>query len=160
MEMLDTLPAAHERNKTPWAIRVKLLRRLRTVEPNSQVTDAGIGNNILVIGEPECPKDFARLPGAWREASAVAAKLAKARLDGTVRSLVSAVETEPGFDAASIIKTVIANDWRIIHVAGHGAPASEDSAGGVVLSNNTFFGPDEIANMRVAPSPGKRGFIR
>ncbi|MET0856702.1 MAG: CHAT domain-containing protein, partial [Telluria sp.] len=152
-EMLDTpSPNPNERDKTPWAIRVKLLRRLRTVEPDSHVTDAGIGNNILVIGEPECPKDYARLPGAWREASAVAAKLGKARFDGTVKTLISPVVTDVGFDAASIIKTLIANDWRIIHIAGHGAPASEDGAGGVVLSNNTFFGPDEIANMRVAPS--------
>lgn len=153
-EMLDApAPDSHEGEPEPWAIRVKLLRRLRTAEPaGGKVVDAGILNNILVIGEPACPPGFPRLPGAWREATAVAQKLRQGRLDGQVTSLIREVPTEPGFDAASIIKALVAHDWRIIHIAGHGAPASEGGGGGVVLSDDTYFGSDEIANMRVVPS--------
>ena len=65
----------------PWAIRAKLLRKLRTVEFRAQVHDASADDGILVIGEPEASPEagrnvtYPRLPGARDEASAVAALL-------------------------------------------------------------------------------------
>ena len=38
-----------------------------------------------------------------------------------------------------------------MHVAGHGEIAAPGQPGGVVLSENTFLGPDEIRSMRTVP---------
>src|SRR5204863_5221743 len=41
--------------------------------------------------------------------------------------------------------------WRVVHIAGHGMPGGNGNSGGVVLSNGTFLGPNEISNMRTVP---------
>jgi len=38
----------------PWAIRAKLLRKLRTADFRGEVADAGADASALVIGEPAC----------------------------------------------------------------------------------------------------------
>jgi tetratricopeptide (TPR) repeat protein len=91
----------------PWAIRTKLLRKLRTTRFRQTVSDAGIDSDVLVIGEPAVTdaepqatgrpelanspsggrppqsgslggKQYPRLPGARREAAAVVAQLTTA----------------------------------------------------------------------------------
>ena len=160
-EMLDTAassvakaPGARDSYAdTPWAIRVKLLRRLRTVDPGSVATDAGIDGDILVIGEPKCdPLFYPRLPGAWQEARAVEQTIRKARPEAAVTALISPAESDFGAEASEVINTVFERDWRVVHIAGHGALPSEGSHGGVVLSGGTFLGPNEIATMRVIPA--------
>jgi tetratricopeptide (TPR) repeat protein len=96
----------------PWAIRTKLLRKLRTARFRQTVSDAGIDSGALVIGEPAVTdgepqatgrpelasapsagrapqsgdrggKQYPRLPGARREAKAVQDKLtAEGAFDG------------------------------------------------------------------------------
>jgi len=56
----------------PWAIRTRLLRRLRVDEFRQRVADAGTDAHVLVIGEPRTDPIYPRLPGARREAAAVA----------------------------------------------------------------------------------------
>ena len=71
-ELLDTDEGDERTGRTkPWAIRTKLLRKLRIQDYRVQVTDASIEASILVIGEPACPKDFPRLFAAREEAVAV-----------------------------------------------------------------------------------------
>ena len=60
-ELLDTDHDEHDPDRRPWAIRAKLLRKLRTQEFRTEVTDADPSSSVLVIGEPECP---IRLPAA------------------------------------------------------------------------------------------------
>ena len=61
----------------PWAIRAKLLRKLRIADFRANVADASADASALVIGEPACdPKLYPRLPGARDEARAVAECLA------------------------------------------------------------------------------------
>jgi pimeloyl-ACP methyl ester carboxylesterase/tetratricopeptide (TPR) repeat protein len=158
-EMLDTdanqhmADPARQRGRAgiPWAIRVKLLRRLRTIEPPQHLPDAEINGAILVIGEPQCGPDYARLPGAWREARAVADTIRRARPEAEMTELVSP-DGGAGFDASHIINTVFQRPWRVVHIAGHGALPSQQCNGGVVLSGGTFLGPAEIATMRVVPA--------
>ena len=59
-ELLDT--KSESDSDPPWAIRVKLLRKLRIKEFRERVTDAGADASALVIGEPEC--HIPRLLGA------------------------------------------------------------------------------------------------
>ncbi len=160
----------------PWAIRTKLLRKLRMTAYRQQVTDAHAESHVLVIGEPQCPQPmYPRLPGARGEAQAVRDLFASPAALGAerVRSLISANNADDADDAAGqgpdareVVSALLQRDWRIVHVAGHGAPperlgAPPQQAGdapqrdgdprGVVLSNGTYLGPREFASMRVVP---------
>ena len=51
-----------------------------------------------------------------------------------------------------MISALLARDWRIVHISGHGEPPSEDgNPRGVVLSHDNFLGPREIRSMRTVP---------
>jgi hypothetical protein len=176
-ELLDTDPPDGG-DQRPWAIRAKLLRRLRTAEFREQVTDADPDASVLVIGEPQCdPTIYPPLPGAREEAMAVASRLTAA--DGIpaerVRRLVS---SEPDGkdrpDAHAVINALFERknaqgarqNWRIVHIAGHGEPPKKrgpapqkpgdppqeiEDPRGVVLSDGAFLGPREVRSLRVVP---------
>lgn len=146
-ELLDTNPDPQSGDQRPWAIRCKLLRKLRLEDFRARVQDASADDNVLVIGEPLCDKAlYPPLPGARNEAIAVAASLATPGLGvGTarVRSLVS------DDDAQTVINALFERAHRVVHVAGHGAPGA---TGGVVLSGkDTYLGANEVRAMRVVP---------
>ncbi len=147
-ELLDTdAPAQSGADRRPWAIRSKLLRKLRTEEFRAQVADASADDSVLVIGEPKCDSAmYPPLPGARAEAVAVVARLTSAA-DGIqadrVRALVSGED-----DARSVINALFERPYRVVHVAGHGALGAK---GGVVLSGHTFLGATEIKAMRTVP---------
>ena len=154
-ELLDS-SAPGGTDARPWAIRAKLLRKFRTAEFRAQVTDANAESSVLVIGEPASDGDrYPRLPGARREALAVARCLASAKglHPDRVMALISPEDpAQIGADAQTVINALLGRDWRIVHIAGHGEPpdADGDPRGGV-LSGGTFLGPREIRNMRVVP---------
>jgi CHAT domain-containing protein len=158
-ELLD--PLGNGRNASgalPWAIRSKLLRKLRTVEFRSQVTDARTEDDVLVIGEPQCdPALYPPLPGARAEAEAVRDALSgRLGLEASrVHAYISSNDL-PGPDAAAVTAALLARRYRIVHIAGHGEPElpREGKAPlmrGVVLSDKTFLGPHEVQAMRVVP---------
>jgi tetratricopeptide (TPR) repeat protein len=158
-ELLDTHTDGVP-DQEPWAVRTKLLRKLKMTEFRAQVADAGREDRILVIGEPLCdPTRYPRLPGALAEARAV---------DETFRRRsmkpVLLVGDDPGGgpDAQQVITTVVGGDWRIVHIAGHGElpedfskdPSKESrlpEPRGVVLSDGVYLGWREISNMRLVP---------
>ena len=153
-ELLDTDQDERNPDRRPWAIRAKLLRKLRTTEFRSTVNDADLNSSVLVIGEPECPVRYPRLFGARDEASAVCTCLTgHGALDrDRVKALMSDDPDKSGPDARSVIDALLERAWRIVHIAGHGElPTEAGTSGGVVLSNGTFLGPDEIATMRTVP---------
>ena len=147
-ELLDTdLPAQSGGDPRPWAIRSKLLRKLRTADFRAQVSDASADDSVLVIGEPLCDRArYPALPGARAEAVAVVTRLTSTVdgiQSGKVRSLVSGED-----DARSVINALFERPYRVVHVAGHGALGAK---GGVVLSGDTFLGSAEIKAMRTVP---------
>ncbi len=154
-ELLDTRggdPARHA--EEPWAIRTRVLRRLRQDNYRQQVQDAQSDDAVLVIGEPMVDnKAYPALPGARAEAEAVRDALLES--SGLSSSRVVALIDDN--DASSIINGLFQRRYRIVHVAGHGEPvlrgASGEiiSMGGVVLSEGAFLGPSEINAMRVVP---------
>jgi len=133
----------------PWAIRTKLLRKLRTETFRHHPTDADPEAHALVIGEPLTPDGWSRLPGALQEAKDVHACLAAPDALTTSRVVgVFADGDEPGPDARRVVTALLARPWRIVHIAGHGDLPSEDGKpGGVVLSDG-LLGPNEIQAMR------------
>jgi hypothetical protein len=150
-ELLDT--KGESDTDAPWAIRVKLLRKLRIKEFRERVADADADASALVIGEPECPKEYPRLYGARREALAVCGCLTgTAALDkAMVTALISDDPSQAGASARTVINALFEKPWRIVHIAGHGMPGGNGKPGGVVLSNGTFLSPDEIRTMRTVP---------
>ncbi|HEV7578456.1 MAG TPA: CHAT domain-containing protein [Caldimonas sp.] len=147
-EVLDTSSSELSgSDPRPWAIRSKLLRKLRTSDFRAQVSDANADGSILVIGEPMLDEGaYPPLPGARAEAAAVAARLTggPAGVDAArVRALTSGND-----DARNIINALFERPYRIVHVAGHGAPGAD---GGVVLSGGTYLGAAEVKAMRTVP---------
>jgi hypothetical protein len=170
-EMLDTAPAsasAFAQQATPaveptppWAIRAKLLRKLRVDNVPPRVDDASRDAQILVIGEPfiDDPR-YPALPGAWAEARAVADIVEAARDATCVRELFARTADDRGPDARTVISTLLERDWRMLHIAGHGEPpadgdhpvdAGADRRRGVVLSDGIFLGPREIGMLQRTP---------
>jgi hypothetical protein len=153
-ELLDTSGQGRVPDESePWAIRCKLLRRLRTADTPLTVNDAGSDAHFLVIGEPICDAAYyPPLPGARMEAAIVADTLAAAGYGRQVRRLISGEDGVPPIDASHVINTLLERDWRVLHIAGHGAPNEGNKERGVVLSNDSYLGPVELSNMRTVPA--------
>lgn len=154
-ELLDSQISGSD-DRRAWAIRTKLLRKLRTAGVSPRVNDASVADGVLVIGDPDCKRAmYPKLPAARQEATDVAACFNSDRPD-CATGLISALDLsgeDP--DAGAVIKKVMGSDWRIIHIAAHGEPPINENGclnrRGVVLSNNAFLGPHEIASLRVVP---------
>jgi CHAT domain-containing protein len=158
-ELLDTRSDEQARGNAagggerPWAIRTRLLRKLQQEHYRQQVQDAQADDAVLVIGEPKVdPETYVALPGARAEAEAVRDALTgPGGLEGRVNALVD------DNDATSIINALFERRYRIVHVAGHGEPIKRNKDGkvvefgGVVLSEGTFLGHNEIRAMRTVP---------
>ncbi|CAN5878350.1 hypothetical protein BH11PSE8_BH11PSE8_20170 [soil metagenome] len=147
-ELLDTdVQATGGGDPRPWAIRSKLLRKLRTEEFRAQVSDATADDSVLVIGEPLCDQTvYPPLPGARAEAQAVVTRLttgAGCLQSAKVRALMSGED-----DARTVINALFERPYRVVHVAGHGELGA---LGGVVLSGKTFLGANEVKAMRIVP---------
>jgi pimeloyl-ACP methyl ester carboxylesterase len=159
-ELLDTTVRG-SRDSRPWAIRTKLLRKLRKEGASAQLADASADDAVLVIGEPECDSQrYPRLPGARREARAVVSRLTgPGGLTADRVESFTSLEGEGSFgaNASTIINALLSREWRIIHISGHGEPPEILPDGrfgdprGVVLSDGTFLGPSEIGSLRTVP---------
>jgi len=140
-ELLDRDAADRAGEQVPWAVRTRLLRKLRTQEFRSQPVGAGREDAVLVVGEPQCDKTrFSELPAARDEALEVAKVL------GT-QALIDA-------DALQVVNALLAKPLRIVHIAGHGELRRDGKGnvtGGVVLSNDTLLGSSEVRAMRTVP---------
>lgn len=134
-----------EASEPPWAIRCQLLRRLRlapATDPfRQQPVQARRSAGLLVVGEPRCTgRDLPPLPGARAEAQGVADRL---RQHGApVTELIDE-------DTLPIVHTLLGEDWRLIHIAGHGL--TDAQGGGVALAGDAVLGPREIAALRTVP---------
>ncbi|HRO59498.1 MAG TPA: CHAT domain-containing protein, partial [Burkholderiaceae bacterium] len=133
-ELLDTPDGAEEE---PWAVRTKLIRKLRTEVFREYPVAAGSDGGVLVVGEPQCDHTrFAELPAARAEAEAVAA--------------IFGVQPLLGPDALATVNALLCGPLRILHIAGHGEH-HDDGSGGVILSGGAVLGPREMAAMDRVP---------
>lgn len=157
-ELLDAPLDGRSEPRKPWALRNRLLRKLRTVQFRPQVRDARAEDAVLVIGEPACDMAlYPPLPAARGEALAVAEALTgPSGLSAERVHTLVATEGQNGADATAVINALLARPYRIVHIAGHGEPELIEAGKppqlrGVVLSDGTFLGPREVEAMRVVP---------
>ena len=131
----------------PWAIRSKLLRKLRTASsaprcPTPTPTAASSSSASRCSTRRCTRRCRARAPRRSRSPTRLTG--GPAGVDAArVRALTSGND-----DARTIINALFERPYRIVHIAGHGAPGPD---GGVVLSGGTFLGAAEVKAMRTVP---------
>ncbi|HWC12459.1 MAG TPA: CHAT domain-containing protein [Acidimicrobiales bacterium] len=137
----------------PVALRGGFLRQL-TTPPQRQLEPLSGVPGALVIGDPPGGEPFERLDGARKEASEVAELLAR---EGglAVESLIYPAETPTTVDSASqVLSALLANDYRIVHIAAHGHFERRPSGpplGGVVIGPNAYLTASSLRSMRRPP---------
>ena len=125
----------------PLAVRCGILRQLKTADYRDM--QAPRADFALVIGDP--PSQYPPLVAAEKEAEDVATELEKAGY-----KVVKRVKA----DAAPLkaVTELFARDYRIVHLAGHGAYDEDDpKKSGMVLGKNRFLTAAEIGQLPVVP---------
>jgi hypothetical protein len=152
-EMLEPPPDARGGgDQRPWAVRCKLLRRLRTADFRAQPRDATRDASVLVVGNPQVQDErYPSLEGARKESLAVHEAMTAA---GALRpEQVRLVLDAPALD---VVNALFERDWRIVHIAAHGEPPLIEKGSlvnprGVVLGSDLYLSPSEIRSMRTVP---------
>ena len=142
-ELLENRWAVGER---PPAVAAGFVRQFRTADFRQRPAH-GLANTALVIGNPDLQNspDFCDLPGARDEAQQVAEQLAADGYD-----VLDCI----GQTATPIMESLHKNSWRILHLAGHGVhefPVPAGKVSGMVIGQNNFLTPGDIAQMRFVP---------
>lgn len=130
----------------PLATRMGVIRQLETREFRGRVATPR-GNNALVIGEPDLGDNarFPPLPGARAEAEAV-----RDLLKGRGYEVLPLI----GPDAKTnvILNAFFGKDYRIIHIAGHGAyDRADPRRTGVVIGNDQYLTAGTIQQLEAVP---------
>lgn len=139
----------------PLSVRSGLIRQLSTGTFRQNVRRP-TGFNALVVGDPnsgEWSRYLPSLSGARIEARQVGRLLAEAGYGGP--------EPLIGADASSILLALYREDWRILHLSGHGVyleniPQTASiperrQATGMVIGGGDLLTPAHIEQMRVVP---------
>ncbi|HEY2923005.1 MAG TPA: CHAT domain-containing protein, partial [Candidatus Binatia bacterium] len=146
----------------PLSVQAGMLRQLQSIEFRERVVMAQ-GRYALVIGDP--PSQFVPLDGAVREAKTVTQRLAENNFEAVscIRS-----DSNPAKELATEVLTRLhERDYRIVHLAGHGAyeylveidktsgrrgpQSSPRRISGMVIGTDKFLTPAEIGQMRAVP---------
>lgn len=135
-----------EREMEPLAIRIGVLRQLKTVQFRPKVQPPR-GNRALVIGNPKLGVDspYPDLPGAEDEARLVKAELERHGYDVT---LLVGEQAHP----TAVLNALFTREYRLLHIAGHGSYNPDSPAeSGVVIGDNIHLTANEIRQLRVVP---------
>ena len=134
----------------PLSVRSGLVRQLVTVRFRQQIRRPD-GYHALVIGDPDLgamARYYPSLTGAQTEASSVADVLSEGGYDEPLTLLRS--------NAEQIQIALYKQDWRVLHLSGHGVyretlPSGEANATGMLIGDNTLLTAAHIEQMRVVP---------
>ncbi|HKZ66364.1 MAG TPA: CHAT domain-containing protein, partial [Chitinophagaceae bacterium] len=129
-------------NAKPLCINAGMVRQLATqdyrVKINPVTKDAA-----LIIADPDLKGFVNQLQGALEEGELVADILGQT--DFTITKIARG-------SASDIIQALFSEDYRIIHLAGHGMFNEDPSKGsGMVIGNNVYLSTREICQMSSVP---------
>ncbi|MBK7664677.1 MAG: CHAT domain-containing protein [Sterolibacteriaceae bacterium] len=154
----ELLRDRYSQSEGPMVVQRGVLRQLQTSEYRRNPVNCR-NDQALVVGDPL--SSFAELPGAQKEAQTVA-RLLQGGGDG-LRFVVTPAVRE---NARTILQQLMARDYRILHLAGHGvfeypveqganAPDCADGASrrvsGMVIGDGVFLTAAEVRQMRQVP---------
>lgn len=129
----------------PFVLEKGLIRQSQTALTLPQVqmtTDL----SALIIGDPL--SNFSALPGASREAEAVATILSQYFGAARITAHIG-----PQNDATTIITTLFAREYNILHLTGHGTYLpDEPTPSGLVLNNDLRLTATELRQLRTIPN--------
>ncbi len=139
------------RSREALALRAPFTRQL--VGSSLQQVERADTLRALVIGNPPGGADWPDLPGAYSEAVAVVDTLERYGLEGQVRSRVfKPGETATGDEVSAIESLMFEDEYRIVHIAGHGAfDDSNETRTGVVIGPGAFLTARFLAQLRPIP---------
>ena len=139
-EMLHNRRSGHDR---PIVTELGYIRQLATSTYREQVKDV-MALKAYIVGNPaDLTDDFVSLPGAVREAELVQAKLDGHRYE--VKAHINA-------GVVPIMTSLMADDYKVIHLAGHGEHGYNDGEiSGMVLGNGVFITANELRQMQRVP---------
>ena len=136
----------------PVGIGAAMLRQL--LLNDVEVVSHPEENRILVVGDPQ--SGLPELPGAQREATTVADLFEKRSGWDVVRQIHTG--SIPPVTASSVMQSLLTNDVRILHLAGHGVyDAKNPMCSGMVIGGGkddtpfTLITPAEVRQMRLQP---------
>ncbi len=129
-------------NDLPLCVHAGMIRQLATQDYRLRIYPSG-EKRALVVADPDLKGYYAQLPGALEEGKQVFDLLTT--YNYKTGKLFSST-------AADIFKALMCNDYKIIHLAGHGVFNADDpSATGMVLGKDSFLTVAEIAQMGTVP---------
>jgi hypothetical protein len=126
----------------PLCVVSGMIRQLLT--PNyRQVIKSAPKNNALVIADPDLKGFASQLPGALKEGQKVAEMLSSRKME---------VTTSFKGNSGEIIEKMFSNDYRIIHLSGHGIFNQDETKGsGMVIGKDVYLSTREINQMSIVP---------
>lgn len=148
--ILDTNTAAYPwellqdstSNARPLCINAGMIRQLSTADYRIKIKRVA-EDRALVIADPLLNGFVNQLPGAKKEGEVVEDILKKNGYP--ITSVING-------NAADIVRNFFSNDYRIIHLAGHGAfNAQSPKQSGMVIGENVFLTVFDIQQMPVVP---------
>ncbi|MEO5649206.1 MAG: CHAT domain-containing protein, partial [Ginsengibacter sp.] len=126
----------------PLCVNAGMIRQLSMKDTDFRINTVA-ANNVLVVGDPFLDGYISQLQGAEDEANMVANKLKTLEFNLTL----SLKEKAP-----SIIKKLFSQDYKIIHLAGHGAfNEAEPEKSGMVIGKELFLTTAEIKQLSSVP---------
>ncbi len=126
----------------PLCINAGMIRQLATQDDRIKINVVS-KKTALVIGDPFLDGYVTQLPGAYAEAEMVSASLKTNDFTPTLILRGSAPD---------IIKSLFSEDYKIIHLAGHGMFNPDDpETSGMVIGNGVYLTTAEISQMSMTP---------
>lgn len=129
-------------NAKPLCINAGMVRQLATQDYRIKINSVS-KDSALIIADPDLKGFVTQLQGALQEGELVADILSNTDFTTTKISRGS---------ASDIIQALFSEDYKIIHLAGHGMFNEDPTKGsGMVIGNNVFLSTREICQMSSVP---------
>ena len=129
-------------NARPLCVNAGMVRQLATEHYRVKIKSV-TKNSALIIADPDLKGFVNQLQGALEEGELVAGIFEKAEFNAKKISRGSAAE---------IIQALFSDEYKIVHLAGHGVFNEDPAKGsGMVIGNNVFLSTREISQMSSVP---------
>lgn len=127
---------------TPLSINGGMIRQLATQQYRLKINSV-TRDNALVVGDPQLDGFVNQLPGAEKEGNMVNTLLQKHGF--TCTPIISGTTSQ-------ILQALFSQDYKIIHLAGHGVFNEDDpKSSGMLIGKNNFLSPFHIYQMSTVP---------